>query len=52
MSLAPPAIYPSRADVPVLISVPHAGRDYPDWLIAMCKSGAQALHALEDPLVD
>ena len=52
MSLAPPAIYPSRADVPVLISVPHAGRDYPEWLIAMCKSGAQALYALEDPLVD
>ena len=52
MSLAPPAIYPCRADVPVLISVPHAGRDYPDWLIAMCKSGAEALYALEDPLVD
>lgn len=52
MPLAPPAIYPSRADVPVLLSVPHAGRDYPEWLIAMCKSGAPALHALEDPLVD
>ena len=42
MPLAPPAVYPSRADVPVLISVPHAGRDYPEWLIAMCKGGAQA----------
>ena len=52
MSLAPPAIYPCRADVPVLISVPHAGRDYPEWLIAMCKAGAPALHTLEDPLVD
>ena len=52
MSLSPPTIYPPRADVPVLISVPHAGRDYPDWLIALCKGGAQALHALEDPLVD
>jgi N-formylglutamate amidohydrolase len=52
MPLAPPAVYPPRADVPVLISVPHAGRDYPEWLIAMCKGGAQALHALEDPLVD
>ena len=52
MSLAPPAIYPSRADVPVILSVPHAGRDYPQWLIAMCKSGAPALQALEDPLVD
>lgn len=52
MLLAPPAIYPPRADVPVLISVPHAGRDYPDWLVAMCKVGAHALQALEDPLVD
>ena len=49
MSLAPPAIYPSSAHVPVLLSVPHAGRDYPDWLIALSKGGAQALHALEDP---
>jgi len=52
MPLSPPALYPHRAHVPVLISVPHAGRDYPDWLIALCKGGAQALHALEDPLVD
>ena len=51
-SLLPPAVYPCRAEVPVLLSVPHAGRDYPDWLIAMCKGGASALHALEDPLVD
>ena len=52
MPLSPPAIHPHRADVPVLLSVPHAGRDYPDWLIALCKGGASALHALEDPLVD
>lgn len=52
MSLAPPAIYPSTAEFPVLLSVPHAGRDYPQWLIALCKGGASALHALEDPLVD
>ena len=38
--------------MPVLLSVPHAGRDYPEWLIALCKGGAQALHGLEDPLVD
>ena len=36
----------------MLLSVPHAGRDYPEWLIALCKGGAQALDALEDPLVD
>ena len=52
MPLAPPVVYPSSADVPVLLSVPHAGRDYPEWLIALCKGGASALHALEDPLVD
>ena len=52
MSLSPPLIHPSRANVPVLISVPHAGRDYPDWLIASSKAGHRALHALEDPFVD
>jgi N-formylglutamate amidohydrolase len=36
----------------VLLSVPHAGRDYPDWLISLSKGGKPALHALEDPLVD
>jgi N-formylglutamate amidohydrolase len=33
------------------LSVPHSGRDYPDWLIAMATSGRPALAALEDPLV-
>ena len=36
----------------MLLSVPHAGRDYPEWLIALSKCGAELLHALEDPLVD
>lgn len=36
----------------MLLSVPHAGRDYPDWLLALSKTGRRALHALEDPLVD
>ncbi|HJR83163.1 MAG TPA: N-formylglutamate amidohydrolase [Sphingomicrobium sp.] len=52
MPLSPPAIHPPSADVPVLLSVPHAGRDYPDWLIALSKGGHPALHVLEDPLVD
>lgn len=52
MPLSPPVFHPPRADVPVLLSVPHAGRDYPEWLIALCKGGAPALHALEDPMVD
>lgn len=52
MPLSPPAIHQPSANVPVLLSVPHAGRDYPDWLIALCKGGRPALQALEDPLVD
>jgi len=52
MPLSPPVIHPPRADVPVLLSVPHAGRDYPDWLVALCKGGRPPLQALEDPLVD
>ena len=52
MPLCPPDIYPPTADVPVLLSVPHAGRDYPDWLIALSKAGRNSLYALEDPLVD
>ncbi len=52
MRLSPPDIHLPSADVPVLLSVPHAGRDYPDWLIALSKGGRDPLHALEDPLVD
>ena len=36
----------------MLLSVPHSGRDYPDWLIAMASGGRGPLVALEDPLVD
>ena len=38
--------------LPVLLSVPHAGRDYPDWLVRMAAAGAGSLTTLEDPLVD
>ena len=47
-----PIVHPPRADLPVLLSVPHSGRDYPDWLVAMASGGRRALAALEDPLVD
>ena len=50
--LPPPCIEPGDGRLPVLLSVPHAGRDYPDWLIAMANGGRGALEALEDPLVD
>jgi N-formylglutamate amidohydrolase len=32
--------------------VPHSGREYPDWLIALSGGGKAALTNLEDPLVD
>jgi N-formylglutamate amidohydrolase len=38
--------------LPVVLSVPHSGRDYPDWLIGMACAGKPSLTALEDPLVD
>jgi len=52
MSLAPPIIHPPRGNLPVLLSVPHSGRDYPDWLVAMAAAGKTSLTTLEDPLVD
>lgn len=43
---------PSRNNLPLLLSVPHAGRDYPLWLSAAAWGGKQSLEPLEDPLVD
>jgi N-formylglutamate amidohydrolase len=50
--LPAPIVHPPRAALPVLLSVPHSGRDYPDWLVAMASGGRAALSGLEDPLVD
>jgi N-formylglutamate amidohydrolase len=36
----------------VLLSVPHSGREYPDWLTGLSASGKSSLAVLEDPLVD
>ena len=47
-----PIVHPPRGELPVLLSVPHAGRDYPDWLVAMSRCGLKALRPLEDPFVD
>lgn len=53
MTLLPsPIIHESRGPLPVLLSVPHSGRDYPDWLVEMAPAGKPSLAALEDPLVD
>jgi hypothetical protein len=50
--LAPPIIHQPRGDLPVLLSVPHSGRDYPEWLVSMASGGRASLTSLEDPLVD
>ncbi len=50
--LLAPIVHPPRGALPVLLSVPHSGRDYPDWLVAMASGGRAPLVALEDPLVD
>ena len=50
--LSSPIIHSPRGDLPVLLSVPHSGRDYPDWLVDMAAGGRPALASLEDPLVD
>lgn len=50
--LPPPTIHQPRGDLPVLISVPHSGRDYPDWLVALSGAGRASLATLEDPMVD
>lgn len=51
-SLPPPIIHAPRGSLPVLLSVPHAGREYPDWLLSLSARGRRSLEALEDPIVD
>lgn len=50
--LSSPTVRPPRGNLPVILSVPHSGRDYPDWLIAMASGGRDVLHTLEDPFID
>jgi N-formylglutamate amidohydrolase len=47
-----PIVHPPRGALPVLLSVPHSGRDYGESVIANAVQGRRALEALEDPLVD
>lgn len=51
-ALPSPIIQDPRGDLPIILSVPHSGRDYPDWLVAMSSGGKPSLTTLEDPLVD
>ena len=48
----PPTIHPPRGSLPVLLSIPHAGREYDPDLLANAAQGRLALETLEDPLVD
>jgi N-formylglutamate amidohydrolase len=50
--LSAPIVHEPRGDLPVLLSVPHSGRDYPRWLVEMAAGGEASLASLEDPLVD
>lgn len=51
-ALAPPLVHCPRGALPVILSVPHSGRDYSPQLIASASGGRAALASLEDPLVD
>jgi N-formylglutamate amidohydrolase len=50
--LAAPRLIPGSDRLPVLLSVPHSGRCYPDWLVRLSRRGREPLRVLEDPLVD
>ena len=50
--LPSPIIHEPRGDLPVLLSVPHSGREYPDWLVTLASAGKPSLTILEDPWVD
>lgn len=47
-----PIIHPARGSLPVLLSIPHSGRDYDPAVLNNAAQGRRALETLEDPLVD
>ncbi|MCL6740571.1 N-formylglutamate amidohydrolase [Sphingomonas sp. RB56-2] len=47
-----PIIHPRRGSLPILLSIPHSGRDYDAAVLANSSGGRPALEMLEDPLVD
>lgn len=36
----------------MLLSIPHSGTDYPEWLVRDARRGRASLEQLEDPIVD
>ncbi len=51
-ALPTPRLVPGSDSWPVLLSVPHSGRLYPDWLLRLSRKGRDSLKIMEDPLVD
>ena len=47
-----PIVHPLRGDLPVVLSIPHSGRQYPSWLVELARHGPVSLQSLEDPFVD
>ena len=47
-----PIVHPPRNGLPVLLSVPHSGRNYDEAVLANAAQGRRSLETLEDPLVD
>jgi N-formylglutamate amidohydrolase len=47
-----PTVHLSRGSLPVLLSVPHSGREYDPAVLDNAAQGRRALETLEDPLVD
>ena len=47
-----PIVHPPRNGLPVLLSVPHSGREYDPAVLANAAQGRRSLETLEDPLVD
>ncbi|ARS29371.1 N-formylglutamate amidohydrolase [Sphingomonas sp. KC8] len=43
---------PARPTLPVVLAVPHAGRDYPPTLLAMARAPLERLESLEDRHAD
>lgn len=50
--LPSPIVHRAAPDSPIILSVPHSGREVPDWLSAKVHGGARSIHVLSDPWVD
>lgn len=50
--LPSPTVVRASGRLPIILSVPHSGTDYPEWLVREARRGKASLEVLEDPLVD